>query len=156
MTIMRLRREDVIMRLRREDVEARAFERGYALDFIQPCFIRKLDDGLWEVDVESPHYPKARDTVDAIAVAAPPAHGPGTELKKLLQWIGITSSPTCSCNARARQMDEWGPDECEKRLPEIVGWLEEQAKARKLPFVRFGAEQAVKLAIRRARKAARS
>ena len=81
--------------------------------------------------------------------------GPGFQLKKLLKdWLGITASPNCSCNAHARQMDEWGPDECERRLPEIVGWLEEQARARKLPFVRFAAEQAVKLAIRRARKAA--
>jgi hypothetical protein len=52
-------------------------------------------------------------------------------------------------------MDEWGPDLCEQNLPTIVGWLEEQAKARNLPFVRFAGEQAVKLAIRRARKKAR-
>jgi hypothetical protein len=82
-------------------------------------------------------------------------HGPGTELKALLKdWLGIQASPNCPCNARARQMDEWGPDLCEQNLQTIVGWLEEQAKARKLPFVRFAAEQAVKLAIRRARKKA--
>lgn len=84
-----------------------------------------------------------------------PTSGPGTELKGLLKdWLGIQASPNCSCNARARQMDEWGPDLCEQNLQTIVGWLEEQAKARKLPFVRFAAEQAVKLAIRRARKKA--
>jgi hypothetical protein len=81
--------------------------------------------------------------------------GPGTELKKLLKdWLGIVASPNCSCNARARTMDEWGPDVCEQRIPEIVGWLEEQARGRNLPFVRFAAEQAVKMAIRRARKKA--
>lgn len=81
--------------------------------------------------------------------------GPGTELKALLKdWLGIVASPNCSCNARARTMDEWGPDVCEERIPEIVGWLEEQARGRKLPFVRFAAEQAVKMAIRRARKKA--
>lgn len=85
-----------------------------------------------------------------------PASGPGTELKALLKdWLGIVASPNCSCNARARQMDEWGPDICEQNLPTIVQWLEEQAAARKLPFVRFAGEQAVKLAIRRARKKAR-
>jgi hypothetical protein len=86
----------------------------------------------------------------------PPApSGPGTELKALLKdWLGIQASPNCSCNARARQMDEWGPDLCEQNLPTIVDWLGEQAAARKLPFVRFAAEQAVKLAIRRARKKA--
>lgn len=87
--------------------------------------------------------------------AAPPASGPGTELKAILKdWLGIQASPNCSCNARAKQMDEWGSDLCEQNLPTIVGWLEEQARARKLPFVRFAAEQAVKLAIRRARKKA--
>ena len=92
--------------------------------------------------------------------SAPPEpavpHGPGTHLKGLLALIGITASPNCSCNARAKQMDEWGPDECEKRMPEIVTWLGEEAKRRGLPFVRLAGEQIVKMAIRRARKAAAS
>jgi len=87
-------------------------------------------------------------------VPTPILGGPGTELKALLKVIGITSSPTCSCNARAKTMDSWGPDECEARLPEIVGWLEEESRKRNLPFVRFAAEQVVKLAIRRARRSA--
>jgi hypothetical protein len=93
--------------------------------------------------------------VSAPPPQTPPTSGPGTELKALLKdWLGIQASPNCSCNARARQMDEWGPDLCEQNLPTIVDWLGEQAAARKLPFVRFAAEQAVKLAIRRARKKA--
>jgi hypothetical protein len=51
-------------------------------------------------------------------------------------------------------MDSWGADQCEARLPEIVGWLEEESRKRNLPFVRFAAEQVVKLAIRRARRSA--
>jgi len=85
-----------------------------------------------------------------------PSSGPGTELKAILKdWLGIVASPNCSCNARARQMDEWGPDLCEQNLSTIVDWLGEQAAARNLPFVRFAGEQAAKLAIRRARKKAR-
>lgn len=80
--------------------------------------------------------------------------GAGTELKSLLSSLGIQSSPTCSCNAKARQMDDWGPDECERRMGEIVGWLREQAAARRLPFSDFAAKQLVRLAIRRARKKA--
>ena len=146
-----------IMRLKREHVVARAEERGYAVDSIEPCFIRDLGDGFWEVDVDHEAYPKRKEPPPQVAAVVKPAptSGPGTELKGLLKtWLGIVATPNCSCNARARQMDEWGPDVCEQRLPEIVGWLEEQAKARKLPFVRFAAEQAVKLAIRRARKKA--
>lgn len=84
----------------------------------------------------------------------PPTSGPGTELKKLLKTIGITATPTCSCNARAAQMDEWGPDVCEQKIPEIVDWLAGEAKARRLPFIRLAGEQVVKLAIRRARRSA--
>jgi hypothetical protein len=103
----------------------------------------KYREGYVPQEVEEPPPPPPQ----------PPASGPGTELKALLKdWLGIQASPNCSCNARARQMDEWGPDLCEQNIPTIVGWLEEQATARKLPFVRFAAEQAVKLAIRRARK----
>jgi len=81
-----------------------------------------------------------------------PSSGPGTELKKLLKWIGITSSPTCSCNAHARTMDEWGVKKCSPNIPEIVGWLREEAAKRKLPFVEFAAIQIVRLAIRRAQE----
>lgn len=80
--------------------------------------------------------------------------GPGTELKKLLRLVGITATPTCPCNARAAQMDAWGPDECETRLDEIVDWLREEAGRRRLPFSATVARQVVLLAIRRARKAA--
>jgi hypothetical protein len=32
-------------------------------------------------------------------------------------------------------MDAWGPDECDRRLDEIVGWLRTEATGRGLPFV---------------------
>lgn len=121
-----------------------------------PCVVKR-DGDQWTVDVDHPAYPKASKKPLVAASPSPPptAAGPGTELKALLKdWLGIQASPNCSCNARARQMDEWGPDLCEQNLSTIVDWLGEQAKARKLPFVRFAAEQAVKLAIRRARKKA--
>jgi hypothetical protein len=84
------------------------------------------------------------------------AGGPGTELKKLLGKIGITASPTCSCNARARQMDERGIQWCRDNLDEIAGWLAEEAKKRNLPFVRFAGKKLVQLAISRAEKAGRA
>jgi hypothetical protein len=52
-------------------------------------------------------------------------HGPGTELKALIASMGIQSSPTCDCNARAIQMDIWGIEGCEKNKDTIVGWLSE-------------------------------
>lgn len=139
---------------------ARCMERGYTLDEAMPCVVAQDGDN-WTIDVDHPAFPRTPKPGHVAPppppppAPEPPAFGPGTELKALLKdWLGIQASPNCSCNARARQMDEWGPDLCEKNLPTIVAWLEEQAKARKLPFVRFAAEQAVKLAIRRARKKA--
>lgn len=78
--------------------------------------------------------------------------GPGTELKQLLKFMGITASPNCKCNARAKQMDIWGCDVCETKIDEIVGWLKEEAYNRKLPFVEIAAKLLVKRAIKNARK----
>jgi hypothetical protein len=138
-----------VLRLPRPHVIARAIERGYDLATIEPCFLRHIEGDYWDVDVDSPAYPKAREH-EALPT---PVGGPGTELKSLIKtWLRIDASPNCSCSAHARQMDEWGPDVCEQRMPEILGWLERQATARKLPFSRFVAEQVVRMAIRRARK----
>lgn len=80
--------------------------------------------------------------------APAPTHGPGTELKKLLKKIGITASPDCSCNARARTMDERGIEWCEANIDEIVGWLREEAGKRGLPFVDMAGRMLVKRAIK--------
>jgi len=77
---------------------------------------------------------------------------PGTELKALLKTIGITASPTCSCNKRARVMDEKGCDWCEEHIDEIDSWLAEEAKKRKLPYISLAGKTLIRLAIRRARK----
>lgn len=125
----------------------RCRERGYTLEEVRACVVSR-DGNTLTVDETHPAYP---------ARQKPGTGGPGTELKKLLaRWFGIKATPDCPCNAHAAQMDEWGPDECDKpeRLAEIVKWLESQARARGLPFSRFAAQQAVKLAIRRARKTA--
>ena len=84
-----------------------------------------------------------------------PTHGPGTELKKLLAgWpFKIVASPNCSCNARARTMDEKGCEWCEANIDTIVGWLREEAGKRKIPFVDVAARLLVRRAIANARKA---
>jgi hypothetical protein len=99
--------------------------------------------------------PVDRDCHTHKAVAALPS-GPGTELKALLATIGIVASPTCKCNKMARQMDAWGPDDSLAHMEEIVDVMEETAKARKLPFLRAGARQMVRLACWNARRKART
>ena len=96
--------------------------------------------------------PTYRRCVSEVPSPAPPTHGPGTELKKLLARVGITSTPDCSCNARAAEMDRQGVEWCEANLDTIVGWLREQAEARGLPFIDVAGRLLVKRAIQNARR----
>ena len=139
---------------------ARCRERGYTLDEVRACIVSEDGD---QVTVDETHssYPRAAKpgfVPPKPASPQPPAptSGPGTELKKLLKRVGITASPTCSCNARARTMDEEEarePGWCEAHLDEIVGWLREEATKRGLPFVDMAGRVLVKRAISNARKA---
>lgn len=66
----------------------------------------------------------------------PPIHGPGTELAKLIEWF-VWESPTKKCNRcknRIEKMNRWGPDECKRRMPTIVRWLQWSALKRDIPF----------------------
>jgi hypothetical protein len=142
------------MRLLRRHVEARARERGHDLASIEPCFVSQYDDGWWEVDVDHPAYPRTPKP-GFVKQQPAPARGPGTELKKLLSRIGITATPNCSCNARARKMDEEEAKEpgwCAAHLDEIVGWLREEATKRKLPFLDAAGRVLVRRAISNARR----
>jgi hypothetical protein len=82
-----------------------------------------------------------------------PTEGPGAYLKKYLSRIGITSTPTCSCNAKARHMDAMGVEWCDSNLDTIVGWLKEEAEKRNLPFFDWPARMLVKKAISSAKRA---
>jgi hypothetical protein len=138
----------------RSHLESRCRERGYTLDEVMPCVVAQ-DGDSWTIDTEHPAYPAKPKPGHEPQPAAPPAptHGPGTELKKLLSRVGITSTPTCSCNARARTMDERGCDWCEANIDEIVGWLREEATKRGLPFIDMAGRMLVRRAIKNARRA---
>jgi len=89
--------------------------------------------------------------------AAPPevaAHGPGTELSKLVKRFGISPTPTCACRAKAAEMDAWGPDECERpeRIAEVVAVMRAEAEARGLPFLDVAGRLLVRRAIANARR----
>ena len=109
----------------------------------------ELIDNVWlHVDRGSEGQDSAREAV----VAALSGAGPGTQLKRLLRRIGITSTPNCSCNKRSKIMDEQGCDWCVANIDAISGWLAEEARKRKLPYVHAAGKMLIRLAIRRARK----
>ena len=83
-----------------------------------------------------------------------PTEGPGTELKRLLEWFGINAGPHCACNRYALKMNRGGPDWCRNHMDLIVGWLRAEAKRRGLPFSGMLASRIVARAINRAERRA--
>ena len=133
----------------------RCRERGYALDEVMPCVVAQ-DGDQWTIDVDHPAYPRhPRPGFEPPQPSpAPPPHGPGTELSKLLKRFGIEPTPTCSCRAKAAEMDAWGCDEASRpqRIEEVVAVMREEAKARGLPFIDVVGRMLVKRAIHNARR----
>ena len=125
----------------------RCAERGYSIEEVMPCVI--LQDGdNWTIDTDHANYPKeTKLNTNSEDI------GVGTELKKLLKIVGITASPTCSCNARAKTMNINGIQWCEDNKDTILGWLQEEANKRNLLFSSYLATGLVNLAIKKAKKA---
>jgi len=135
----------------------RCAQRGYTIDEVLPCVISKNGD-IWTIDTNHPAYPKtARPNAPKAKIltktAAESSCKAGTALKEIIKkWLKITATATCSCNARAQTMDANGCDWCEQNIDTIVGWLREEAKKRRLPFVDIAGRVIVKKAIANARK----
>lgn len=124
---------------------ARCRERGYKWRDILPCVVSKQGD-IWTVDEKHKAYPRDRKK------NAPPPAGAGAALKRMLKRIGITSSPTCKCNSRAREMDRRGLQWCRENVTTISGWLAEEAAKRKLPYSDLAGRALIALAIRAGEK----
>lgn len=147
---------------RKEHLLARCLQRGYTLEEVRDCIVKEDGDQL-TVDTMHPAYPRHNKINDVnFANIKPPTPlspeeqdptGPGTFLSKTLEKIGIKSSPTCSCKARARTMNEKGNDWCAENVPLIVSWLREEAEKRKLPFLDIAGTLLVKRAISLSRAA---
>lgn len=78
--------------------------------------------------------------------------GTGCQLKRTLAWFGIRDDGRCGCSEYAAELDAWGPDECLRRIEEIVEHLREAAAKRGLPFLATAARIAVARAIDAARR----
>lgn len=97
---------------------------------------------------------KAGSWMPAPQLPAPPTHGPGTELAKLLKRLGVNPTPTCQCRGKQQQMDAWGCDESSRpeRIDEVVAVMRAEAEARGLPFLDFAGRLLVRRAISNARR----
>lgn len=96
---------------------------------------------------------EARATLQALSegyrAAVIAKGGPGTELKNILSAFGIKESGGCGCMTYAAGMNRGGPQWCRDNIDSIAGRMESEARQRgwKLPAMRFGARQLVRLAI---------
>ena len=79
--------------------------------------------------------------------------GPGCQLRRSLSWF-VRDDGKCGCTEYAAQMDAWGPDECFRRIEEIVEHLRQAADKKGLPFIATAARIMVGRAIEAARAAA--
>lgn len=66
-------------------------------------------------------------------------NGPGSILAGMLSSMGINSTPNCSCRRRALLMNEKGPQWCKENKGQIMEWLEQEAKKRKLAYIQSAA-----------------
>jgi hypothetical protein len=142
-----------MIRCTRAHLAARCRQRGYTLDEVRPCIVVEDGDAI-TVDETHPAYPRHPKPGFVPPQSPAPAHGPGTELSKLLKRFGIEPTPTCKCRAKAAQMNAWGCDECAKpeRIDEVVAVMREEAKARSLPFLDAAGRVLVRRAISNARR----
>lgn len=79
-------------------------------------------------------------------------NGPGSILSQMIKTVGIVMSQGCSCRRHAIEMNVNGNDWCENNIDTIVGWLKEEAKKRKLPFLDSIGKLMVNRAIKKSRK----
>jgi len=78
--------------------------------------------------------------------------GPGSILSNMFSFLGIQSTPNCSCKRHAIEMNTNGADWCEQNMDTIIGWLREESKKRNLPFIESVAKMIVNRAIKVSRK----
>lgn len=144
-----------IVKMEKQAYENLCKNRNYTVEETLPCLIKADENGTIK-DREGKERRAEVYYLDNEHSKFPNSHGAGAELKKMFSLVGIKSTPTCSCNQRAAHMDNKGISWCQNNKEEILGWLEEEAVKRKLPFVKFGADCVVNLAIKKAMKDPRS
>lgn len=133
------------------DFYSRYNDRGYTLEEVEPCIVSREGEFLI-IDTIHESYPSVDRTAHFYRPVENTQEGAGTELKKLLSKIGITSSPNCKCNMYAAFMNNMGTEWCTDNIDTIISWLAEEARKRHLPFVRVVVKQVIKMAIKRAIK----
>ena len=59
--------------------------------------------------------------------------GPGTHLKRLIEWWGVKPTANCKCEEHAAEMDRKGIQWCRDNIALVCHWLAEEAGKRGIP-----------------------
>jgi hypothetical protein len=124
---------------------------GDTLTFCKPEGLRKVT-----VTVFGPASGTAWEyTIGCPEDDCTPRDGVGASLAYLLSRFWIRHIPGCKCSERAARLDAMGPEWARENKDVILGWMEEEANRRGLPYIRMAAELVLAAAISRAERALR-
>ena len=124
-------------------LKERCAERGYDFKDVVACIKKRDDKGRVHVDTDHPSYPRKTKR----------SPGAGTELTNILKRFGISAKEGgCSCKHKSKLIDKKGLKWAELNVETIVGYMRENAKKMKMPFVALPARMLVRQAIRNARR----
>lgn len=152
-----------LFKTHKSNLQSRCNTRGYTLEEVMGCVVSQ-DGDEWIIDSDHPQYPHPKknqqnthSNIKTISEeitrrSADIGVGVGTELKKILAAFGIKSNNNCSCNEKAKLLNENGIEWAKQNVEEISSWLEEEAGKRKLPYFKYVGKKLIKLAIHRAEK----
>lgn len=73
--------------------------------------------------------------------------GPGTRLKKTISWFH-SMPPGCDCEDRAKIMDAWHVEGCNRNIRTIVHWLNESAHLANINITRSAIEMIVHILLK--------
>ena len=117
----------------------------------KPTRVNNVTASLALYVIPHPRPDDKKYLVKLLDTYGPLDEGPGTELKKLLSWFWAPDKKKCKCATRVQKMNEWGPDQCEKRIETIMRWLKHSARIAKVPYFAPAVRFAIKTAISRSR-----
>ncbi len=75
------------------------------------------------------------DTEKLLAIVDGESEGFGTRLANTLGWF-IPQEPGCKCPGYQDLLDTWTPEYIRANLDRVVGWLQNEAEVRRIPFSR--------------------
>lgn len=123
---------------------------GDTLTFCKPKGVRRVT-----VTVTGPPGTAWTYTIGCPESDCTPRDGVGASLAYLLSRFWIRHAPGCKCAERAARLDAMGPEWARENKEMILGWLEEEANRRGLPYIRIAAELVLEAAIARVESLAR-